>query len=233
MRNLKFKHYIALLVTLLACQISSAQYIGEFGVLGGVSYYHGDANSVKPFVENHPAVGALLRIKMNDRFMVKFDFAHAAVSGDTRNFPENKLPGNVDAKFERSFFELGAQVELNFFKYGLSSWDKEVYYHTAYVLLGPSLAMYQDWNGNEFSPSLTFGVGYKYKLTKRLNIGVEWSMRKLFRDDFDVTDVYNEILENPYGTGQSSFKNNDWYSFAFAFLTFDIFRERGKCMENR
>ena len=62
---------------------------------------------------------------MNDRFMMKFDFAHAAVSGDTRNFPENKLPGDVDAEFERSFFEFGAQVELNFFKYGLSSWDKE------------------------------------------------------------------------------------------------------------
>ena len=123
MRNLKFKHYIALLVTLLACQISCAQYIGEFGVLGGVSYYNGDANSVKPFVENHPAVGALLRIKMNDRFVI--DAGVKSLSPDHIVYAKAKqlqLPGDVDAEFERSFFEFGAQVELNFFKYGLSSW---------------------------------------------------------------------------------------------------------------
>ena len=232
MRRNRFKHYILLLFAISLCQLTQAQFMGEFGLLGGVSYYNGDANSTTPFLENHPVMGGLLRIKMHPLVMLKTNFLRGTVSGNTENFP-NKFPEDMQAQFERSFWEVGAQFELNFFKYGLQSWDRDIKFHTPYILLGPGLAFYQSMEGNTFAPHLTFGVGYKYKLLDRLNIGAEWSMRKLFRDDFDVTDPSNEILNNPYGVKSSWGKNNDWYSCAFLFITLDIIRVRGKCMEMR
>jgi len=137
----------------------------------------------------------------------------------------------MQAEFKRNFWDVGLQLELNFFKYGYEWWDRDIYYHTPYILIGPGLGIYQGMDGNAFAPNLTFGVGYKYKVFERLNIGVEWSMRKLFRDDFDVTDVSNEFLDNPYGVKKSRIKNNDWYSCAFVFVTFDIIRKKGQCNE--
>lgn len=230
MRCKRFKRYIFLLFAISFFQLSQAQFLGEVGLLGGVSYYNGDANSTTPFFENHPAAGALLRIRMHPLLMMKINMLHATVSGNTENFP-NSFPGDTQASFKRSLLEIGTQLEINFFKYGEETWDREVFYHTPYILIGPGLALYKDWGGNSFAPHLTFGVGYKYKLWERWNIGAEWSMRKLFRDDFDVTDPSNEILDNPYGVESSWFKNNDWYSCAFVFVTFDIIRKRGRCVE--
>ena len=66
-----------------------------------------------------------------------------------------------------------------------------------------------------------------------MNVGVEWSMRKLFRDDFDVTNTYNEILDDPYNVGSSWIKNNDCYSCSFVDFTLDIIIKRGNCIELR
>ncbi len=232
MRHNQFKRYILLLFTVSLCHLTHAQFIGEVGLLGGVSYYNGDANSTTPFLENHPALGAIFRVKLHPVIQLKVDVLRATVSGNTANFP-NKFPEDVQAEFKRDFWEVGAQLELNFFKYGIESWDREIMQHTPYILIGPGLALYEGQNGNAFAPNLTFGLGYKYKLFDRLNIGVEWSLRKLFRDDFDVTDSSNEVLDDPYGVGYSWIKNNDWYSCAFVFVTLDIIKRKGKCIEMR
>ncbi len=143
----------------------------------------------------------------------------------------NKYPEDVQAQFKRNFWDVGVHFELDFFKYGPESWDRDIKWYTPYILLGPGLTVYKGQEGNAFAPNLAFGVGYKHKLLDRLNIGVEWSMRKLFKDDFDVTNPFNEILDDPYGAGHSWLKNNDWYSCAFVFITLDIIRVKGECRE--
>jgi hypothetical protein len=232
MHRIKNKRFIVLLFSFFVIHLSYGQYVGEIGLLGGVSYYNGDANSTKPFLENHPAFGAILKLRMSPLALVKFDVMRAAVSGNTENF-SNKLPLDQQVSFKRDFWEIGAHLELNFFKYGPKSWDREIKQHTPYILLGPGLALYQNANGNALSPNMTFGVGYKFKILDRLNIGAEWSLRKLFIDDFDVTDSSNRILDDPYGVGHTWYKNNDWYSCAFVFITFDIIKKRGQCIEMR
>lgn len=212
--------------------MANAQYMGEIGPLGGVSYYNGDANSTTPFVENHPMVGGLFRAIFTTRSSLKLSFARAAVSGDTENFP-NKFPQEKQAEFERDFWDLGLHYELNFFKFGPDSWDRTVRCHTPYILAGPGLAIYDKGEKNQYAYNLTFGLGYKFKFADRFNVGVEWSMRKLFVDDFDVTNNSNKFLDDPYGVGHSSIKNNDWYSFAFLYLSMDIIKKKGRCTELR
>ncbi len=234
-RNMHYniiKCYLVLTFSIFFFGISNAQYIGEIGVLGGVSYYNGDANSTTPFVENHPTIGGFFRARINSRSVLKLDLAKATVSGNTENF-DNKFPDDQQAKFERDFWDLGLQYELNFFKFGPQSWDKTIKCHTPYVLIGPGMAIYQESDKNAYAFHLAFGVGYKYKFLDRFNIGIEWSMRKLFRDDFDVTNSYNKFLDDPYNLGHSSIKNNDWYSLAFIYLSMDIIKKRGRCTELR
>ena len=228
----KFKRHILLLFALWTCHLAEAQYVGDIGLIGGVSFYNGDANSTTPFLENHRTMGGLLRIKLNFITSLKINFVRAAVSGNTENFP-NKYPNDGQAQFKRAFWDMGAQLELDFYRYGARTWDSDVKQHTPFILLGPGLALYQTDGGNAFAPNLTLGVGYKVKLFRRMNLGIEWSMRKLFRDDFDVTNSSGKILDDPYGLGHSGFKNNDWYSLVFAFVTFDLIKIRGKCMELR
>ena len=67
-------------------------------------------------------------------------------------------------------------------------------------------------------------------LKNRVNIGIEFSMRKLFADDFDVT--HNEPgfnLNEPYGIKSSILKNQDWYSLILIFLTWEFNKKEDPC----
>ncbi|MCQ2230962.1 MAG: porin family protein [Paludibacteraceae bacterium] len=227
------KYGAILLVVLLACLnlgTSQAQdrYVGEFGLFGGDSYYNGDANNRKIFYENHLAYGGLLRYFINDRAVLKLDVVRGKVSGDTRNF-ENMLPNGAEASFEQKYWDVGLHVEHNFLKYGFESWDREVKRHTPYVLIGPGLTVYEHWRGNHITFNLTFGVGYKFKLWKRWNLGFEWSMRKLFVDNFDVVSPESKILNDPYRMGYQPLKNNDYYTCAMVFVSVDLIKRKSKC----
>lgn len=232
MHYISIRFYLIFIFILCSLGMASSQYIGEIGPIGGVSYYNGDANSTTPFVENHLMVGGLFRASFTRRSVLKLNLAKATVSGNTENFP-NKFPKDQQAKFERDFWDLGLQYELNFFKFGPESWDKTVKCHTPYILLGPGMAIYQASEKNDYAFNVTFGLGYKFKFANRFNVGAEWSMRKLFRDDFDVTGTSNKILDDPYNMGHSSIKNNDWYTFAFLYLSMDIIKRKGRCTEMR
>ena len=44
-----------------------------------------------------------------------------------------------------------------------------------------------------FVLSLPFGAGVKWKAGDRLNLGAEWTLRKIFADDLDVVGFDNSI----------------------------------------
>ena len=226
----RLKKYIFLFLLLAGYTSLGAQarYLGELGIMGGDSYYNGDANSTKIFYENNLAVGAFIRAHATDRFMIKFSVTRGGASGDTRNF-ENILPNNQQADFEQKYWDFGLHLEHNFLKYGMDSWDREMKRHTPYILVGPGLTIYEQWSGNRHTFNFTFGVGYKFKVCDRLNIGVEWAMRKLFIDNFDVTSHSNSILNDPYNMGHSWIKNNDYYTTALLFLSVDLLKKKGAC----
>lgn len=226
----KITKFILSLLLLASSSLISAQtrYLGEFGIMGGDSYYNGDANPNKIFYENHLAVGAFIRAHITDRFMIKASVTKGWASGDTRNF-ENLLPNNQQADFEQNYWDIGIHFEHNFLKYGMESWDRERKRHTPYILVGPGLTIYDQWTGNRHTFNFTFGIGYKFKICERLNIGVEWAMRKLFIDNFDVTKHANTILNDPYNMGHSWIKNNDYYTTAMLFFSVDLLKKKGAC----
>ena len=206
---------------LMQGQTPTPEYKYEIGGMVGGSFYMGDANKTTLFKNLNSGAGVVFRYNANFRIAFKADLAWASVSGSTADI-DNVFPNNAQASFSRDLYELGGQFEFNFFPYS----DQFVYLNTKrfapYVFVGLGMTLYSGGENTFVSPNIPVGVGIKYKFKNRINVGGEFSFRKLLRDDLDVTDDSNRVLDNPYGIGGSIFKNKDWYSLLMFSVTYDF-----------
>lgn len=217
-----FQRFILILIlTGIYPTLKAQEYKFEIGGMAGGAFYMGDVNKNTPFKGLNPAFGGVFRYNANFRWAMKANLMWARVSGTTEGL-DNVFPGNAQVSFDRNLFELGGQMEFNFFAYS----DKFSYMNTKrftpYILLGLGMTV-APGNGQTFAGlNIPLGVGVKYKLMNRINLGCEFSFRKLFGDNFDVTNDDNAILDDPYHIEGSMLKNKDWYSFLLLSVTWDF-----------
>lgn len=207
------------------------EYEFEIGGMAGTSFYMGDANKSKLFQSPNISGGVVFRYNRNFRWAYKANLLIGGVSGDTRK-SGNVFPNGQNASFSRMFYELGAQVEYNFFHYS----DKYEYLGTKrfspYIFTGLGMT-YGSGNNSFLGLNLPLGMGFKYKLKDRLNLGFEFSFRKLFGDSFDVTKKSNDFnLEDPYRIESSFFKNKDWYVLTMFSVTWDFGLRKTSCVNS-
>lgn len=208
-------------ICLLHAQEQKPEYKFEIGGMVGGAFYMGDLNKNAFFKGLNPALGAVFRYNANFRWAFKADLTWAKVSGSTERL-ENVFPDGAQASFSRSLVDLGGQMEFNFFPYSDQFAYANAKRFSPYAFLGTGLTV-ASGSGNTFAgPNLSLGVGVKYKLMHRLNIGCEFSFRKLFGDGLDVTDDSNAFLDDPYHMESSFLKNKDWYSFLTLTVTWDF-----------
>ncbi|MDR1344348.1 MAG: porin family protein [Tannerellaceae bacterium] len=226
---------IVVLISLFAGSypvLRAQEYKFEIGGAAGGSFYMGDVNKNAPFRELNHAFGGIFRYNANLRWAIKANLMWGQVSGAT-SVEDNVYPGNAQASFQRNMFELGGQMEFNFFPYSNKFAYANAKRFTPYVLLGLG-ATVAPGSGRTFAGiNLPVGIGVKYKIKDRINLGCEFSMRKLFADDFDVTDGSNALLDNPYKINGSIWKNNDWYSFMLLSVTWDFGLRCSQCNNSR
>ena len=125
---------------------------------------------------------------------------------------------NINFRWALKANLMGGQAEFNFFPYS----DKFDYAgakrFSPYVLVGIGLTVAPGGGKTFASPNIPLGVGMKYKIKNRLNLGCEFSFRKLFGDGLEGKDM----LDDPYGVKGSALKNKDWYSFLLLSVTWDF-----------
>lgn len=205
----------------LHAQEQKPEYKFEIGGMAGGAFYMGDLNKNAFFKGLNPAVGAVFRYNANFRWAFKANLTWARVSGSTDGL-ENVFPDGAQGSFSRSLIDMGGQMEFNFFPYSDQFAYANAKRFSPYVFLGIGLTV-APGSGNTFvGPNIPLGVGVKYKLTHRLNLGCEFSFRKLFGDGLDVTDNSNAFLDDPYHMNSSFLKNKDWYSFLTFTVTWDF-----------
>ena len=231
----KIRKLITLLLTIsltliFSDKIYSQEYKYEIGGAIGTSSYMGDVNKTNLFLNPGLSGGAFFRYNMTFNWAIKINLIAGSVSGKSADM-ETNFPFKNEANFTRSFSDLGAQIEFNFLPYS----DKYAYIgtspYTPYVFAGTGFT-YSEGDNKFIGLNIPFGVGVKYKLKNRLNIGLELSLRKLFNDDFDVTS--NEpkwSLDKPYNINSSLLKNRDWYSLTIIFMTLDFNPRVDPCHE--
>lgn len=193
----------------------------EIGGMAGTSFYMGDANKTKLYQNPGLSAGAVFRYNVDLRWAIKSNFVIGKISGDTRN-SGNEFPFKQESSFDRMFYELGSQIEFNFFNYS----DQFAYLGakriSPYIFTGIGLTL---GSGEKtfFDANIPIGIGVKYKIKDRLNLGFEFSFRRLFSDSFDVTKKGDDFnLEAPYDIRSGVFKNTDWYSLTMISLTWDF-----------
>lgn len=223
---------IAIVILLLApmCMTyaQELEYNMELGGMAGGCFYMGDANYATPLKNMAMAGGVLARYNINPRMAVKGDLAVGRIKGTTKGLA-NKYPNSAHTTFCRNVYELGAQFEYNFFAYGTGSGYKDSHRLAPYILAGVGLAYAPKPANHVVAMILPVGIGVKYKLAHRLNVGAEWTMRFSSSDRLDVTHAVGLQLDDPYGIESKGLKNKDSYSWLMLYVSYDMFPKYRKC----
>ena len=229
-RQMIGKMATALLLLLPACVVSAQEleYNMELGGMVGGCFYMGDANYTTPFKDVAMAGGILARYNINPRMAVKGDLAMGRIKGSTEELA-NKFPNGEHCTFSRNVYELGAQFEYNFFAYGTGAGYKGSHRLAPYLLGGLGLTYAPKPADHVVAMSIPLGLGVKYKVAERINMGVEWTMRFTTSDRLDVASKEGLQLNDPYGIKSRGMKNRDSYSWLVLYVSYDMFPKYRKC----
>ncbi len=214
----------AFLLFLISVLPGTAQ-VSELGFTGGVSYYIGDLNPTRHYPRNlHPAGGVFYRYNINDRYAFRFQGLYTKLEAYDSNSPDS-LQRRRNLSFRTALFEASALLEINFLKYrGLGkdshSWTPYVFVGLAYFHMDPQGQLGETWydlqplgtegqgstaGGEPYKLdviSIPFGVGFKFALTDRVDLGVEWGLRRTYTDHLDdVSGVYVDNAQLTFETG--------------------------------
>ena len=229
-RQMMGKMVTVILSLLSVCAVSAQEleYNMELGGMMGGCFYMGDANYTTPFKDVAMVGGVLARYNINPRMAVKGDLAVGRIKGSTKGM-ENKFPNGEHSTFSRNVYELGAQFECNLFAYGTGAGYKDSRRLAPYMLAGIGMTYAPKPASHVVAMNIPLGLGVKYKLAERLNVGAEWSMRFTTSDKLDVTSKDGLLLNDPYGIKGKGLKNKDSYSWLMLYISYDMFPKYRKC----
>ena len=131
--------------------------------------------------------------------------------------------GDTSYEFNNTLADLSLTYEYNFWPYGTGHDYRGAKRLTPFIFAGLGATYVTGGGNNVFTANLPLGLGVKYKLAPRLNLGVEWAMHFSLSDKLDGT-------VDPYGIKSSGlFKNTDCYSALQVSLTYSFMAKCRTC----
>lgn len=211
-------------VFLAVCPLHAQEdYRFDIGGGLGMTGYLGDANTANLY-QNPGFEGQILfRYIANPRWAFKSNFYLGSLRGDSSQM-SNVFPDGNSYKFSTTFYELGELAEFSFFNYGMGETYRKLKRWSPYICAGLSLTMWNVDNSTGAAFTIPFGAGVKFKINRRLNLGVEFLMKKTFSDWLD-----GKQLSDPYGIKSSFMKNTDWYSTLSVTLSYEFSKRCEVC----
>lgn len=215
---------LALLATFLPTKtMAQEDYRFDIGAGLGMTGYLGDANTANLWSEPGWDFEALFRYIANPRWAFKTNFYAGNLRGDSSKMT-NVFPGGETFSFSTTFYELGEMVEFNFFNYGMGETFRKLKRISPYIAAGIGMTIWSIDGKTGAAFNIPLGVGLKYKLSQRWNIGFEFLMKKTFSDRLD-----GEQLKDPYGIKSSFMKNTDWYSTMSLTISYEFSKRCAVC----
>ena len=192
------------------------EYRMEIGVGGGLVNYLGDFNG--SIVSNmQPSASLILRRVFNPYMGLKLDFAYGKLKGssaDVKTWYPELADNPID--FNSTLMDLSLSFEYNFWPYGTGREYRGAKRLTPFVFLGIGGTYAKTGDESVFTANVPIGVGVKYKLGRRLNLGLEWAAH------FSLSDKLDGVAD-PYGIESSGlFKNTDCYSMLKFTITYSF-----------
>lgn len=209
-------------VTLVRAQ-SDPEYRMEIGAGLGTVVYQGDFNtSVTKGMQ--PAASLHLRYNFNPYTDIHLAGTFGKIKGDSQ--VDTYYPDFQTAKYEfnRTLVDVSATFEYNFWPYGTGRDYRGAKRLTPYILLGLGATAVSGGEGKSvFTANFPIGVGAKYKIGDRLNLGIQWAAHFSFSDELDgVKDPY-------YVNSKGIFKNTDGYTMLQVSLTYSFWAKCRVC----
>lgn len=220
---------VKIFIISLACVLSAfaarAQEDYRFDIGGGIGMtgYLGDANTANLWGSPGFDAELLFRYLPGPRWGLKTNLYIGTLGGDSAKMT-NVFPDGNTFKFSTTFYELGELVEFNFFNYGIGETYRRLKRITPYIAAGLGVTAWS--TGGKFGAALNIplGLGVKYKLSERWNLGFEFLMKKTFSDKLD-----GETLADPLGIKSSFMKNTDWYSTMSVTISYEFSKRCAVC----
>ena len=218
---------VTLLVLTTLLQPSQAQtdeeYRMEIGAGVGMAAYVGDFNG--SIISNmQPAASVVLRRIFNPYMGIKMQAMYGKLKGSSKDV-KTYYPDFVDNPYEFSntLFDLNATYEYNFWPYGTGRDYRGAKRFTPFVFAGLGATFASGGGNKAFTANVPLGLGVKYKVGTRLNIGLEWAMHFSLSDNLDG-------CKDPYGIESSGlFKNTDCYSALQLTITYSFMAKCRTC----
>lgn len=220
------KRLLVILFTLVALaaprlQAQEETYRFDVGAQVGMAGYLGDASSN---IFGHPGFsgGVSWRYLPDARWAVRALLNVMSLSGDTADM-DDVLPGQAHYSFKSTAYDLGGRVEFNFFSYGIGESYKKLRRLSPYLTVGLGVTLATCGGESAFGVNIPMGAGIKYKLRERWNLGLEFTMTKVFSDHVDGE------LSDLYQIKSSFIKNTDWYSNISVSVTYEFGKRCSTC----
>ncbi len=227
----KLLFYIAGIVFITGtakAQYQSTIQEGEFGISAGAAHYFGEMNTRANINRPKPALGIFFRKQFSNYLALRVAAHYAQVGYSDVYNTKNEFQRRRNLSFNSNIWELALQGDFNFFKFVPGDPDHRF---TPYVTLGAGIFSYDPYAYNQgqkiflrplgtegqgysdypdrkpygtMAVSVPFGLGVKYNLNDRMNIGFEIVHRFTntdYLDDVSTTYVNPAIFPKlPDGT---------------------------------
>ncbi|MDS1031671.1 DUF6089 family protein [Porphyromonadaceae sp. NP-X] len=218
-KSLRRNVLVLLLILLVPGIKAQDDYLAEIGVAAGNGFYLGDANG-QPFKNPTTVYGGTFRYRFNPRTALRTEWNHGVAEGKYINAT------NETVNFSNSLNAFDICGEFNFFDLMQKPNNRNSKRYSTYVFAGLGTMIYpSDSNKTSTAISIPFGVGFKYKVSSRFNVNLQWSMRWINRDDLEgVSD-----LNNPHSLNGSNPLNKDFFSAITLGITFDFLKKPCDC----
>ena len=218
------KLLLMLMVLLLAARMSAQddpQYRMEIGAGVGTVSYEGDFNG-NVLKNMQPMFSALWRYNFDPYKDLRLSATYGKLKGSSKDvdtyYPDY---ATEEYSFNRNLLDVSLVFEYNFWPYGTGRDYRGAKRLTPYIYGGIGVTSASGGGSKSvFTANVPIGLGVKYKLNERMNLGLDWGIHFSLSDELDG-------VKDPYQVKSSGmFKNTDCYSMLQLTLTYSF---KAKC----
>jgi hypothetical protein len=199
------------IVPQLRAQFEAIKQEGEIGFSAGAAHYFGDLNTTAQLNRSKPAIGIFFRKQFGNYTALRVAAHYAQLGYSDIYNTNNTYQSARNLSFNTNIFELTLQGDFNFFRFlaadpyhrftpyitfgaGIFSYDPYAYYRGQKVFLRP---LGTEGQGSPAYPDrkpyssmgicVPLGVGFKFSVNSRVNLGFEVVHR------FTNTDYLDDV----------------------------------------
>lgn len=218
------KLLLMLMVLLPAARMSAQddpQYRMEIGAGVGTVSYEGDFNG-NVLKNMQPMFSALWRYNFDPYKDLRLSATYGKLKGSSKDvdtyYPDY---ATEEYSFNRNLLDVSLVFEYNFWPYGTGRDYRGAKRLTPYTYGGIGATSASGGGSKSvFTANVPIGLGVKYKLNERMNLGLDWGIHFSLSDELDG-------VKDPYQVKSSGmFKNTDCYSMLQLTLTYSF---KAKC----